>query len=174
MADRVSGGVNTVYLNRGNSRFDERRQLSGRIEQFRDVRVRETGEIHRTGSLRTSDGRLALVDFGPATAENVPANAAPGDPMVVTGRVFQVGQYPVLLADRLSLNGGVPVAVARPDETSPSMVTRNADRRPFESSQRIIANDPTCIGGGCETPDRVRMRNPLSNAMDGSVRGTQR
>jgi hypothetical protein len=175
MADRVAAGVNSVYLDRDPGRTrDDRRQLSGRIEEFRDVRVRETGLVHRTGALRTSDGRLAIVDFGPSDASNVPANASPGDPMLVIGRVFQVGQYPVLFADGLSHNGGVPVAVKRSDDIARPAMARAGETRPFESSERITANDPTCIGGGCETPDRVRMRNPLSNAMDGSVRGTQR
>lgn len=174
MADRVNAGVNTVRLHRSKDvAEDEPRQLSGRIEQFRDVRVRDTGILHRTGSVRTPDGRIALVDFGPADANNIPPSAAAGEPLTVTGRVVRVGQYPVLMADHLSYDGGQSVLVARTDEPARMNAGRFNPARKGEPSSGLPTNDATCIGGGCETPDGIRMREPASNAMDGTVRGTQ-
>ena len=89
---------------------------------------------------------------------------------MASGRVVQVGSYPVLLADRISVNDGIPVQVVRSDAeyVDPS-------RRPFEASQEESAVTPTCIGGGCEagSVNRSGPRNPLSNAMDGDI-GSER
>ena len=34
---------------------------------------------HSVAAIKSETGRMMLIDLGPATAENVPANAAPGD-----------------------------------------------------------------------------------------------
>lgn len=171
MARDIKSGVNRVKLERESGANEtDYRLISGRIEQFRDIKLRQNGELHRTAALRTDDGRLAIVDIGPTPAENVPANAAPRDRMTASGPVVQVGNYPVLLADRLSINNGIPVQVVRSDAeyVDPS-------RRPFEASQQESATDPSCVGGGCEagTVNRATPRNPLSNAMDGDI-GSER
>jgi hypothetical protein len=170
MADRIRAGVNRVIMIREHGQQSAGgRQVDGRIEQFRDLRVRNTGQTHRAAAVRTADGQLAIVDFGPSTAENVPANAAPNDRIVATGPVAQIGNYPVLLANRVSINDGIPVRINRPDgEYLPT------ERRPFEASQ-LEAVNPTCIGGGCETHTvgRSTPRDPLSNAMDGTIRSTR-
>jgi hypothetical protein len=174
MAHDIQSGANRARLDRvTNEPNSDYRIIDGRIEQFRDIRVRSNGgELHRTAAVRTSDGRLAIVDIGPSPAENVPGNAAPGDRMTASGPVVQVGNYPVLLADRLAINNSIPVKVVRSDAeyVEPS-------RRPFEASQeeRNAATDPTCIGGGCEagSVNRSTPRNPLSNAMDGDI-GSER
>ena len=175
MAQDIQSGANRVRLDRAITEPDnDYRIIDGRIEQFRDIRVPSNGgESHRTAALRTSDGRLAIVDIGPSPAENVPANAAPGDRMTASGPVVQVGNYPVLLADRLAINNSAPVKVVRSD----AEYVEPSSRRPFEASQqeRSAATDPTCIGGGCEagSVNRSTPRNPLSNAMDGDI-GSER
>jgi hypothetical protein len=168
MAHDIKSGANRVRLNRDVAwREADYRQVDGTIERFRDIKTRPNGQLHRTAAVRTEDGRFAIVDMGPSPAENVPANAAPGDRMTASGQVVQVGNYSVLLADRLSINNGLPVRVVRPDSEYVEPT-----RRPFEASQGQSAADPSCVGGGCEsgTVDRSTPRNPLSNATDGNVR----
>jgi hypothetical protein len=147
MAHDIKSGVNRVRLHRETIwREADYRQVDGRIERFRDIGVRPNGSLHRTAAIRTNDDRIAIVDIGPSSAENIPANAAPGDRMMASGQVVQVGNYPVLLADRLSINNGIPVRVVRKDS---EYVERT--RRPFEASHEESAADPTCVGGGCES-----------------------
>jgi hypothetical protein len=132
MAHQVKSGANRVNQNRGAAWSGrDYRQVNGRIEQFRDIRVRETGVTHRAASVRMDDGRLALVDFGPSTANKIPANAAAGDRVTASGSIAQVGNYPVLFADRISMKDSTPVQIARPasEYAEPSA-------RPFEASQQ--------------------------------------
>jgi hypothetical protein len=147
------------------------RQVDGSIQRFGDLKTRPNGQLHRVAAVRTNDGRLAIVDMGPSPAENVPANAAPGDRMMANGQVVHVGNYPVLLADRISINNGQPVRVVRSDSEYV-----DPTQRPFESTHVESATNPTCVGGGCEsgTTGRATPRNPLSNAMDGDVRSERR
>jgi hypothetical protein len=132
MAHQVQSGANRVRQSR-DAAWSGRdyRQVNGRIEQFRDLHVRQTGAVHRAASVRMDDGRLALVDFGPSAANKIPANAAPGDRMMASGSIAQVGNYPVLFADRVSMKDGTPVQIARPasEYAEPS-------ERPFEASQQ--------------------------------------
>lgn len=132
MAHQVKSGANRVSQTR-DAAWSGRdyRQVNGRIEQFRDIRIRETGAIHRAASVRMGDGRLALVDFGPSNTSMIPANAAPGDAVTASGSFAQVGNYPVLFADRVSMKDGTPIQIARPasEYAEPS-------ERPFEASQQ--------------------------------------
>ena len=167
MAHDIQSGANRVRLHRDTTwREADYRQVDGRIDQFRDIRVRPSGQLHRAAAVRTDDGRFAIVDMGPSPAENVPANAAPGDRIVATGQVVHVGNYPVLLADRMSINNGLPVRVVRSDSEYVEPI-----QRPFEASQSESATDPTCVGGGCEsgTVGRSTPRDPLSNATPGTT-----
>ena len=144
MANQVRSGANKVIVHRGgaDTAYD-RREANGRIERFSDARIRGTEQVHRMASIRGDDGRLMLVDLGPSTALNVPANAAPGDRMSASGPVATVGNYPVIFADRMSIENGVPIKIARPDGDYPG-----AYRREMESSQ--ILDSPTqCVGGHC-------------------------
>lgn len=171
MAHDIKSGVNRVRLNRETQwREADYTQVSGRVERFRDIGVRPNGSLHRTAAIRTNDDRIAIVDIGPSSADNVPANAAPGDRMTASGQVVQVGNYPVLLADRLSINNGIPVRVVRKDSEYVEPT-----QRPFEASHEESAADPTCVGGGCEggTVNRSTPRDPLSNATDGDI-GSER
>ncbi len=131
-AHQVRSGVNRVSQSR-DAAWSGRdyRQVNGRIEQFRDIRVRGTGVVHRSASVRMDDGGLALVDLGPSTANNIPATTVPGDHITASGSIAQVGNYPVLFADRISVKDGGPVQIARPasEDVEPSA-------RPFEASQQ--------------------------------------
>jgi hypothetical protein len=171
MAHDIQSGANRLRLNRDTTwREADYRQVDGRIDRFRDIPVRPSGQLHRTAAVRTDDGRFTIVDMGPSPAENVPANAAPGDRITASGQVVHVGNYPVLLADRMSINNGLPVRVVRSDSEYVEPT-----RRPFEASQPQSATDPTCVGGGCEsgTVGRSTPRNPLSNDMSGDI-GSER
>jgi hypothetical protein len=132
MAHQVRSGANRVSQNR-DAAWSGRdyRQVNGRIDQFRDIRVRETGAVHRAASVRTDDGRLVLVDFGPSSAGKILATAAPGDRVTASGSIAQVGNYPVLFADRVSIKDGSLAQIARPasEYAEPS-------ERPFEASQQ--------------------------------------
>lgn len=172
MANQIRSGVKRVVLNRedGSPEADNR-QVTGSIEQFRNIPIRQTGQMHRTATVRTGDGRFALVDFGPSTAENVPANAVPGDRIMAAGPVVRVGNYPVLLANRFSINDSVPVRVARPDgEYVPPSTGRHV-----EAAQQESVN-PSCVGGACEgntiIPSLARDRH--SNATSGTARSERR
>jgi hypothetical protein len=171
MAHDIKAGANRVRVNRDVTwREADYRQVDGRIDRFRDIKTRPDGQLHRTAAVRTDDGHFAIVDMGPSPAENVPANAAPGDHISAKGQVVQVGNYPVLLADQLSINNGLPVRVVRSDSEY-----IDPTRRPFEATQSESATDPSCVGAGCEagTVNRSTPRNPLSNAMDGDI-GSER
>jgi len=160
MAQQVKSGVNRANLHReiGPSLADNR-QVEGRIQQFRDIRTNRTAELHRTAAVQTPDGRFAIVDLGQDTTERAVANASPGDRIVANGRVVQVGNYPVLLANQVAINDGTPVHIARPTEPAGSY------------SDSGIRN-PDCVGGGCDNRslNRAQPRDPHTNAMDGTVR----
>ena len=118
MAQQIKSGVNRVNLNREvGPALADNRQVEGRIQQFRDIRTNRTAELHRTAAVQTPDGRFAIVDLGQDTTQRAVAHASPGDRIVANGRVVQVGNYPVLLANRVSINDGAPVSIARPTET---------------------------------------------------------
>jgi hypothetical protein len=167
MARDIQSGVNRVKVQRESwAREADYRLIDGRIEEFRDIRVRHNQDLHRVAALQTSDGRVAIVDLGPSSVQNVPANAAPGDTMTASGQVVQVGNYPILIADRISINNDIPLRVGRADNEYVDPA-----RRPYEVSQEESATNPTCVGGGCEagTVGRSTPRNPLSNAMSGDI-----
>jgi len=156
MAQQVRSGANRVNLARElGLRPADDRQVEGRIQQFRDIRTNRTAELHRTAAVQTPDGRFAIVDLGQNTSGNF-ANASPGDRIVANGRVVQVGNYPVLLANQIAINDGSPLQIARPTGS-------------ISGAERT---NPDCIGGGCDNQsiDRSQPRNPHTNAMDGTVR----
>ena len=159
MANNIKSGSNRVQLDRDNSAYrSDMREVNGRIENFHDVQIRGTGQKNRTAAVRTDEGNFVLIDLGPAAAQNVPANAAPGDMMRARGPVAQIGQYPVLLADQFEINNSLPVRVARPGEDYPG-----ASRRPWETSHEVIKSQPGATGDG-------QPRRPQSNSMDGTTR----
>ncbi len=167
MANHIKSGANQVHLSRGNtSTASDHRQVAGRIEQFRDVRVSRTGQLHRTATVRTQDGRSALVDLGPTTAETPAPNASAGDHVVASGPVVTVGNYPVLLANRLSINDGAATRIARPEAEFSDPASRTNDRR------QHLKTNPDCVGGGCEgnSVNQGQPRTPHGNAMDGTTR----
>jgi hypothetical protein len=160
MAQRIKSGVNRVNLYREvGPTLAESRQVEGRIQQFRDIRTNRTAELHRTAAVQTPDGRFAIVDLGQDTTDRVVANASPGDRIVANGRVVQVGNYPVLLANQVAINDGAPIHITRPTE-------------PAESPSGSGIRNPDCVGGGCDNRslNRAQPRDPHTNAMDGTVR----
>ncbi len=170
MAQHIKSGVNRVTFHRESGAVvSDNRQVEGRIQQFRDIRVNRTAELHRTAAVQTPDGRFAIVDLGQDTTENVVAHASPGDRIVANGRVVQVGNYPVLLADRLSINDGAATHIVRSDaEVAPS-------GPPSGEGSLRMRDDPSCVGGGCEgySVDQGQPRVPHGNAMDGKIRSEQ-
>jgi hypothetical protein len=158
MANHIKSGSNRVRLDRDAAAYrGDMREVNGRIENFNDVQVRGTAQKNRTAAIRTDEGNLVLVDLGPSAAQNVPANAAPGDIMTARGPVATIGQYPVLLADQFEINNSLPVRVARPGENYPGT------SRPWESSHEVIKSQPGATGDG-------QPRRPSSNSMDGTTR----
>ncbi|HVG02073.1 MAG TPA: hypothetical protein VM842_04240 [Nitrospira sp.] len=161
MAQQVKSGANRAWLNRGGSAVtSDNRRVEGRIQQFRDIRVKRTGELHRTAAVQTADGRYSIVDLGPTASEPTNPSASAGDRIVANGRVIDVGNYPVLLANQVSINDGSSVNIARPTGS-------------WESSPRTTPTDPNCVGGGCSsqpTTSHGQSRDPHTNAMDGTIR----
>ena len=134
---------------------------------YAQLAARARGMATALDRMGVGDGaRVAIVDLGPSSVQNVPANAAPGDTMTASGQVVQVGNYPILIADRISINNDIPLRVGRADNEYVDPA-----RRPYEVSQEESATNPTCVGGGCEagTVGRSTPRNPLSNAMSGDI-----
>ncbi|MBA3753844.1 MAG: hypothetical protein H0X01_06865 [Nitrospira sp.] len=159
MAQHIKSGANRVALHRSSgATSSDNRQVEGRIQQFRDIRVKSTGALHRTAAVQTADGRLAIVDLGPDTHESTTAPASPGDRIMAKGRVIDVGNYPVLLANQISVNDGAPVRIARGSES-------------MDSAPHTQATDPSCVGGGCgsQTAPHGQPRDPHTNAMDGTT-----
>ena len=161
MAQQVKSGVNRVVLNRGGSAASsDQRRVEGRIQQFRDIRVKNSGELHRTAAVQTADGRYSIVDLGPTASEPTGPRASAGDRIVADGRVIDVGNYPVLLANQVSINDGSSVNIARPTGS-------------WESSPRTVPTDPNCVGGGCTgqpSTSHGQSRDPHTNATDATIR----
>jgi hypothetical protein len=160
MAQQVKSGANRVNLHReAGPALTDNRQVEGRIQQFRDIRTNRTAELHRTAAVQTADGRIAIVDLGQDTTERTVAHASPGDRIVANGRVVQVGNYPVLLANQVAINDGAPVQITRLKDST-------------EVSPGTDVRKPDCLGGGCanESLNRDQPRDPHTNAMDGTIR----
>ena len=131
MANQVRSGARNVTVDRAEAEMAlPRRMAEGRLDRVMDVRIRGTGQKHSVAAIKSETGRMILIDLGPATAENVPANAAPGDHVVASGPVATVGNYPVLFAERVSIANNAPMKVARPDGNYPG-----ASRKDMEASQ---------------------------------------
>jgi len=121
MAKQVKSGVNEVSVDRlDTAAAPDRKEATGRIERISDVRIRGTEQMHRVAVIKGADDRLMLIDLGATTPSgNVPATGATGDQMKASGPVATVGNYPVLFADHVSIDNGVPIAIARPDGAYP-------------------------------------------------------
>jgi hypothetical protein len=160
MAQQVKSGVKRANLQReiGPAMADNR-QVEGRIQQFRDIRTNRTAELHRTAAVQTPDGRFAIVDLGQDTTNHAVVNASPGDRIVANGRVVQVGNYPVLLANQVAINDGTPIRITRPTE-------------PAGSNYGSDMKNADCVGGGCDNHslNRAQPRDTHTNATDGTVR----
>ncbi len=100
MAKQIRTEAKRVTLNRPVGTTAGDRIVEGRIQQFRDMRMNHSGELHRAAAVQTPDGGMALVDLGPDNQDRTPLRAAAGDRMVAQGPVVQVGNYPVLWANR--------------------------------------------------------------------------
>ncbi len=159
MAEQVKTEAKRVTLFRPTGTIGGHRTVEGRIQQFRDIRVTRNGEIHRAAAVQTPDGRMALVDLGSDNVDRTPLRAAAGDRMTAQGPVVQVGNYPVLWADRVAINDAAPVEVTRP-----------AGSTEFAPA----AGTPTgsCLGAGCDTQPlrQGQSESHNSNAMEGTTR----
>lgn len=159
MAQQIKTEAKRVTLNRPIGTPGGDRTVEGRIQQFRDIRMNRSGELHRAAAVQMPDGRMALVDLGSDNQDRTPLRAAAGDRMVAQGPVVQVGNYPVLWAERVAINDGMPVDVTRttgPTELNPATGTRTEN----------------CLGAGCDTQplNEGQPSNRNSNAMDGTTR----
>lgn len=159
MAQQVKTEAKRVALHRHIGTTEGTRTVEGRIQQFRDIRMNRSGELHRAAAVQTPDGRMALVDLGPDNQDRTPLRAAAGDRMVAQGPVVQVGNYPVLWANRVAINDGMPVDVTR--TTGPTDFVPATGNRP-----------ENCLGGGCDTQplNQSQSGHRSSNAMDGTTR----
>ncbi|ULA67878.1 MAG: exported protein of unknown function [Nitrospira sp.] len=159
MAQQVRTEAKRVSLNRQIGTTAGDRTVEGRIQQFRDIRMNRGGEVHRAAAVQTQDGRMALVDLGPDNQDRTPLRAAAGDRMVAQGPVVQVGNYPVLWANRVAINDSMPVDVTRttgPTEFLPGTGNRSEN----------------CLGAGCDNQplNQGQSGRSNSNAMDGTTR----
>ena len=133
MASQVKSGDRRVTVDRAEMEIAyPRRVAEGRLDRVMDVRIRGTEQKHSVAAIKSETGRMLLIDLGPATAGNIPAGTAAGDHIVAGGPVATVGNYPVLFADRISIDDAVPVTIARPDGDYPG-----ASRRDMEASQTL-------------------------------------
>lgn len=159
MAKHIRTEAKRVTLNRPLGSTAGDRTVEGRIQQFRDIRMNRSGEVHRAAAVQTPDGGMALVDLGPDNQDRTPLRAAAGDRMVAQGPVVQVGNYPVLWANRVAINDGMPVDVTRmtgPTDIVPATGTRSEN----------------CLGAGCDNQplNQGQAGHRGSNAMDGTTR----
>lgn len=159
MAQQVKTEAKRVTLNRPIGTTGGDRTIEGRIQQFRDIRMNRSGELHRAAAVQTPDGLMALVDLGPDNQDRTPLRAAAGDRMVAQGPVVQVGNYPVLWANRVAINDGMPVDVTR--TTGATELLPATGNRP-----------ENCLGAGCDTQplNQGQSGHGNSNAMDGTTR----
>ncbi len=159
MAQQVKTEAKRVSLHRQSGSSLAERTVEGRIQQFRDIRTNRRAELHRTAAVQTLDGHIAIVDLGVDRQDQRLGMAATGDRIVAHGRVVQVGNYPVLLANQVAINDGAPVAV-----------TRAAESAEFAPATGKRMDD--CLGAGCDTQSirRSQPHEPQTNAMDGTMR----
>ncbi|MGC3976332.1 MAG: hypothetical protein QM771_18400 [Nitrospira sp.] len=159
MAQQVRTEAKRVTLNRPIGTTGGDRTVEGRIQQFRDIRMNRSGELHRAAAVQTPDGRMALVDLGSDNQDRTQLRAAAGDRMVAQGPVVQVGNYPVIWANRVAINDGMPVDVTR--------TSGPADFVPATGNR-----SENCLGGGCESQplNQSQSGHRNSNAMDGTTR----
>lgn len=159
MAEQVKTEAKRMTLFRPTGTIGGNRTVEGRIQQFRDIRVNRNGEIHRAAAVQTPDGRMALVDLGSDNLDRTPLRAAAGDRMVAQGPVVQVGNYPVLWADRVAINDAMPVEVTRTSG-------------PTEVVPATGGTMGSCLGAGCDNQplNQGQPGSHNSNAMDGTTR----
>lgn len=159
MAQQIRTEAKRVTLNRPIGTTAGERTVEGRIQQFRDIRMNRSGELHRAAAVQTPDGQMALVDLGPDNQDRTPLRAAAGDRMVAQGPVVQVGNYPVLWANRVAINDGVPIDVTR--------TTGATDFVPPTGHRT-----ENCLGAGCDNQplNQGQSGHQNSNAMDGTTR----
>ncbi len=159
MARQIRTEDKRVTLNRPVETMAGERTVEGRIQQFRDIRMNRSGEVHRAAAVQTQDGGMALVDLGPDNQDRTPLRAAAGDRMEAQGPVVQVGNYPVLWANRVAINDGLAVDVTR--TTSPTDLVPTTGTR-----------SENCLGAGCDNQplNQGQPGHRSSNAMDGTTR----
>lgn len=159
MAQQVKTDAKRVSLHRQTGSTMAERKVEGRIQQFRDIRTNRGAELHRTAAVQTLDGRIAIVDLGSDSRDQRLGRAATGDRMVAHGRVIHVGNYPVLLANRVAINDGAPIEVTRTTE-------------PVKYSPGTGGRTENCLGAGCDNQPLNQGESGRShnNVMDGTMR----
>lgn len=116
LADNVERGGQVVGL-----RMPANVTVSGRIVGARDVRVRNTGNMHRIVMLDTRRGRLP-VDIG--ARDNIKSvELHQGQYVVAQGRIVHIDNRPFLMADRL--------------DTETQTVQIMQPERPFRHAMRL-------------------------------------
>lgn len=81
----------------------QRRQVSGTIQDTKQVQLAQQRQKHTFAKVRTQQGRTVVVDLGPSNRVNQ-LNLSRGDRIQAQGQVSMVNQRPVLMSEQVRAN----------------------------------------------------------------------
>lgn len=148
-------------------------QVNGSLQSYREINLQGQPEPHTIVKIRTSDGRIALVDLGPRV-DLREMNLEQGDTVVAEGRRGTINNEPVLIATSIRAEGQSrelrTSAVGdelwlqgtrdRDDQAAPRR-ERNMTSRQYRTTQEgqmTAAAGPTRLHGDLQSFGRVQLQ----------------
>ncbi|RIK94668.1 MAG: hypothetical protein DCC71_23365 [Proteobacteria bacterium] len=92
----VRGGANASARRQAQSDNPVQRIVGGQVEDVKESRIRESGQVHRLVKIRTSRDRTIVADLGPQGASGL--DLKKGDPILVQGTVGRLNGKPAVFA----------------------------------------------------------------------------
>ncbi len=93
----------TGQQQRRGSAATQRRQVSGTIQDTKQVQLAQQRQKHTFAKVRTQQGRTVVVDLGPSNRVNQ-LDLSRGDRIQAQGQVSMVNQRPVLMSEQVRAN----------------------------------------------------------------------
>jgi plastocyanin len=134
----------------------EQRQLRGDIVAIKQVPIRQTDIAHVVAQLQTERGDRTIVDLGPASKLR-DVRLRSGDTIRLTGRAAQVGDFRIIVAERLRADGQtVTIRTLDANERNP---LERVERGRYSRTGRPPDRTVTVIASGMDfEPSRIDAR----------------